>query len=237
MSTYVYALTGADQPLPLEELRGVGEPAAALRTVRGRELMAVVSDAPDRLRAKRRDVSAHQEVVEALMRETAVLPMRFGLVAPDDEQLSASLIERESAYQQRLEEIAGHAEYNLKASRDEEDLLREILRDSEPARQLNERIRTGQGTHEDRVALGELVSGEVAARHRAAAERVENALSSCAAEAFLGEGAEGHFMNTSFLVPKEREALFHQTVRTTADEAGEAYTFTLTGPLPPYSFV
>ena len=54
MSSYVYCVTRASHPLPLEGAVGVGEHAPALRLVREQDLVAVVSDAPENLRAKRR---------------------------------------------------------------------------------------------------------------------------------------------------------------------------------------
>lgn len=67
MPTYIYAITGADHPLRLDGLQGVGDPPSPLRTLIAGDVAAVVSDAPEGLRAKRRDVLAHEAVLEALM--------------------------------------------------------------------------------------------------------------------------------------------------------------------------
>lgn len=50
MPTYIYAITGADHPLRLDGLQGVGDPPSPLRTVAGGDVTAVVSDAPEGLR-------------------------------------------------------------------------------------------------------------------------------------------------------------------------------------------
>ncbi|MEU1370594.1 GvpL/GvpF family gas vesicle protein [Streptomyces sp. NPDC005803] len=236
MSTYIYAITGADHPLPLNGLHGVGEPASALRTLSTDRLAAVVSDAPEGLRAKRRDVMAHQGVLEALMAGGATLPMRFGLVGPDDDEVIAALDREADAYGERLAELDGQVEYNLKAGRDEEDLLREIMTESEEIRQLNERTRA-QGSHDDRVALGELVAREVAERHRREAEDVAARLADVVTRNSHAEPAPQQFLNLSFLVPRARTDAFVAAVQREADQRGDAYSFTLTGPLPPYSFV
>lgn len=141
MPTYIYAITAADHPLRLDGLSGVGEPAADLRTVKTRDLGAVVSDTPADLRAKRRDLVAHQSVLERLMADGAALPMRFGLVGPDDEQVRAALDQGKDSYTARLAELDGRLEYNLKVSREEESLLREILTQSAEARRLSEYTR------------------------------------------------------------------------------------------------
>ncbi|MFD7747536.1 GvpL/GvpF family gas vesicle protein [Streptomyces sp. NPDC059698] len=236
MPTYIYAITGADHPMPLEGLHGVGDPPSELRTVRTGRLAAVVGDAPAGLRAKRRDVMAHQNVLEALMAGGATLPMRFGLVGPGDDEVTAALEREADAYEERLAELDGQVEYNLKAGREEDDLLREIMTESDEIRQLNERVRA-QGSHDDRIALGELVAREVTARGQREAEDVAQRLADAATRSSHAEPAPQQFLNLSFLVPRAETEGFVAAVQKEADRRGDAYTFTLTGPLPPYSFV
>lgn len=237
MTTYVYAITGAGHPLRLSGIAGVGNPAAPLRTVRAKDLCAVVSDAPAELRAKRRDVAAHQDVQEALLADGSCLPMRFGLVGPDDEQVAAVLEEQHDTYTQRLGELAGCREYHLKVTRDEEDLLREIVRDSAEVRRLNDRTRQDPGAYDDKLALGELISKEVRARQDRARADILARLAPAAERIEDGEPTKHHFLTTSFLVARARSAVFSQAVHTEAERRGDHYTFRLYGPLPPYSFV
>ncbi|MEI7034737.1 GvpL/GvpF family gas vesicle protein [Streptomyces pratensis] len=237
MSTYVYAITRADHPLPVDGLRGVGDPPSALRVLRTGGVAAVVGDAPPGLRAKRRDVMAHQGVLETLMADGSTLPMRFGLVAPGDDDVTAALDREAEVYGERLAELDGHVEFNLKAGRDEDDLLREVMADSDEVRRLNERTRTQSGGHDERIALGELVAREVTARHEREAEEVAARLAPAATRASHAEPGPQQFLNLSFLVPREGADAFVAAVRQEAEQRGDAYAFTLTGPLPPYSFV
>ncbi|MEV6401006.1 GvpL/GvpF family gas vesicle protein [Streptomyces sp. NPDC051907] len=237
MPTYVYAITRADHPLNLDGLDGVGDPPLRLRNVAAKDLAVVVSDAPPGLRAKRRDVMAHQAVIERLMQDGPTLPMRFGLLGPDDEQVATAIEEQGAAYGDRLTELAGHVEFNLKAGRAEDDLLREIMTDSEEIRLLNERSRSEGSTHDERLALGEKVSHEVAARQGREADELLARLGPAAARTAPSDPGAGHFLNASFLVKAETAAAFSRAVEEEAGRRGDAYTFTLTGPLPPYSFV
>ncbi|MFI6150839.1 GvpL/GvpF family gas vesicle protein [Streptomyces sp. NPDC051109] len=237
MPTYIYAITEADHPLRLDGLRGVGEQAPPLRAIRAGDISAVVSDAPEGLRAKRRDVLAHEAVLEALMADGATLPMRFGLLGPDDDQVAQTLERDSAAYRSRLAELAGHVEFNLKAARDEQDLLLEIVSDSDQIRELNERTRSGAAGQDDRIALGELVAGQVAERNNEQAQRTLERLQPAAARVSRAEAGASHFLNASFLVAAESADDFVRAVSEEAERRGEACTFTLTGPLPPYSFV
>ncbi|OON79228.1 GvpL/GvpF family gas vesicle protein [Streptomyces tsukubensis] len=237
MPTYIYAITAADHPINLEGLGGVGDPSGELRTVGTKALSAVVSDAPEGLRAKRRDLVAHQSVLERLLADGAALPMRFGLVGPDDSQVVAALDEHREAYTERLTQIDGCVEYNLKVSRDEDDLLREVVADSAEVQRLNQRTRDNPQAQDDKVALGELIAREVQNREqRQAAELVETLAPHAVGHA-QAEPTKTHFVNVSFLIRRDRTAAFSDLIDETAKRYGEAYQLSLHGPLPPYSFV
>jgi hypothetical protein len=234
---YVYAVTGSDHPLRLDGLRTVGGDAGgSLSTVVHGGLAAVVSPAPPDLRPKRRDLAAHQELQERLMADGAVLPMRFGLLAPDDEAVKRALEEKGEEFTRKLVELHGTTEFNLKAARSQEDLLREVLTESDEARRLNERTRGGNGTYEDRVALGELVARQVDARQRLLAEQVVQQLSGLARARVQAAPAKDDFLNVSFLVSRSRAHEFTEAGERLALDYGEGYEFRLRGPLPPYSF-
>ncbi|MEU5214508.1 GvpL/GvpF family gas vesicle protein [Streptomyces sp. NPDC020742] len=237
MPTYLYAITGASHPLHLDGILGIGDPAAELRAVRTEQLSAVVSDAPAHLRAKRRDLVAHQGVQERLLADGVALPMRFGLVGPDDDHVVAALEEQGAAYTERLQEVGGCMEYHLKVAREEDDLLREILADSGDVRRLNERTRRRPGAHDDKMALGELISQEVQARHARMGTETVHRLAPAAERTAVSDPTRNHFLIVSFLVRREKAAAFTEAVHQEAGERGEAYTFRLNGPLPPYSFV
>lgn len=237
MSLYIYAITGSGHPLRLTGLRAVGGGSGAPRAVTAGPLACVVSPAPPELRPKRRDLAAHQEVQERLMADGAVLPMRFGMLAPDDAAVTAALDGGRAEYVRRLAELRATTEFNLKAVRSQDDLLREVLTESGEARRLNERTRDGGGSYADRVALGELVARQLDTRRRLLAEQIVGRLSEMARDTVVASPAGDDFLNASFLVEQGRAEEFSRAAGQLAHGYGEGYDFRLRGPLPPYSFV
>ncbi|GAA2787355.1 GvpL/GvpF family gas vesicle protein [Kitasatospora paracochleata] len=234
---YVYSITAADHPRRLDGLVGVGEPPSVLRSVCAGPLCAIVSDAPDGLRPKRRDITAHQSVQERLMSDGTVLPLRFGLTAPDDEAVQAALTERHDEYLSRLTALDGCVEYHLKAAIDENTLLRQILLETPEARRLNDEIIGGDTGPELPLALGKLVAQEVRARHYALATGITEALRPHTRQEVNTEPTGKDFLNVSFLVDREHEQLFLTAEKGLTAELGEDFDFRLHGPLPAYSFV
>ncbi|MEL5960307.1 GvpL/GvpF family gas vesicle protein [Streptomyces sp. CLV115] len=237
MAVYVYSIVLTSHPQHLDGLDGVGDPPAALRTVRTGKLSAVVSDAPEELRPKRRDLGAHQAVQERLMADGTVLPLQFGFTATDDDAVRAVLEDRADEFDERLRALDGCVEYHLKATQDENALLRQILRESDEARELNEAIRSGDSSPELPLALGELVSQEVQARQDHLAAGVLDALRGFAREERPSQAAGNGFLNVSFLVARDDEQDFLSEEQGLAKELGEDFDLRLLGPLPAYSFV
>lgn len=237
MAVYVYSITSKDHPVRLEGLKPVGGSAEPLRTVTNGDLSAVVSEAPPDLRPRRRDVLAHQEVQERLMADGAVLPLRFGFTAPDEDAVRGVLEDRAEEFREQLKNLEGCAEYHLKVSWDEDSLLRRILDENDEARRLNEEIRGGSGSPDMPLMLGELISNEVQARQQALGAGIVEALRPFVRDDVATAAGGQDFLSVSFLVDDSKEEMFLATQLSLANQVGEECDFRLLGPLPPYSFV
>lgn len=236
MALYVYSVVGADHPCRLDGMTGVGAEPGALRTVTAGELRAVVSEVDEEIRPKRRDLAAHQEVQTRLMEDGTVLPLQFGYIAPDEPAVVEALQQREAAYLDALERLAGSAEYHIKASQGEDAFLREVLDDSPEARELNDRIRDGDTDPRLPLQLGELVATEVRGRQESLAVGLMQALLPFARDHAVRTPAQGGILNLSLLVPDDRKDEFGAAVAGLAEQV-DGVDFRCAGPLPPYSFV
>ncbi|WP_030197331.1 GvpL/GvpF family gas vesicle protein [Streptomyces sp. NRRL S-87] len=239
MALYVYSIVAAEHPCRLEGLKGIGAEPGPLRTVAAAGLRAVVSDVHEAVRPARRDLTAHQAVQERLMADGTVLPLRFGYTAPDEATVTAALEEGAAAYGAALDRLQGCAEFHVKASRDEESLLREILTDSAQARLLNERIRAGDTDPRLPLQLGELVAAEVHGRQEAlAADLVRELVPFARAHAAHPPVEDGKALavSLSLLVADDRQEQFRKAGAELTERAGDT-DVRVTGPLPPYSFV
>lgn len=236
MSTYVYGITRASRELP-DTLDGIGEPPLPVRTVRAGDLVALVSDAPPELKAKRRDLLAHQRVVIEAQAGGPVLPMRFGGVSPDDDTVGAILTEHHDAYLERLETLSGRDEYNVKANHQEEAVLYAVLGTDPQLRARHQAMRAaGGGSHEEKLQFGELIARAVSERERTDAALIEQTLAPFAEAVHRAPEGSGRLANLSFLVDRNRREDFLAAVRG-LHEQNEHLQVQATGPLPPYSFV
>ncbi|MEU5022888.1 GvpL/GvpF family gas vesicle protein [Streptomyces milbemycinicus] len=233
-SVYVYGVVRASHPVPPGH-PGVGADPAPVRTLRVGELAAVVSDAPPGLRAKRRDLLAHQDLALALAADGPVLPMRFGMIAPDEASVRGQLTASERAYLTALDRLDGRIEMNLKAMPVQAGLPALVRENPEVAR-ARAAARRSPG-YEASVRLGEAVARGLSGRAAAASAAVVAELSAVAVEQVRGPEVPGCVLNVSFLLDRCAEDRFRTVVERFAAARGSHVELRLTGPLPCYSFV
>ncbi|MFJ9038293.1 GvpL/GvpF family gas vesicle protein [Streptomyces sp. NPDC102406] len=236
-STYVYGIASADHPALPDGMEGIGEPPRKVRLVEAGALTAIVSDAPEDLRPKRRDLLAHQNVLAEAGGGGAVLPMRFGSLAPDDEAVSTVLAERAEHYLERLRALDGKVEYNVKAQHDEEAVLHRVMAENAEVRTLTEANRqAGGGSHAEKLRLGEMVVAAVQAREAQDAVALRQLLEPAAEAVSAAPESTGWLANLSFLVDRKSAEHFLAAVETARREHAHL-ELKVNGPLPPYSFV
>ncbi|MBQ0852361.1 GvpL/GvpF family gas vesicle protein [Streptomyces sp. NPDC057621] len=237
MSTYVYGITSSSLPSLPDGTEGVGEPALPVRVIKEGDLAAVVSDAPEGLRPKRRDLLAHQNVLAEAGAGGPVLPMRFGSVSTDDAAVAGVLAERAEHFKERLDALAGKVEYNVKATHDEEAVLHRVMSENPDVRALTEANRSaGGGNYDEKLRLGEMVVAAVKNREVEDAAEIQQALEPVAASVSVGPESTGWLANLSFLVDRDTAETFIGAV----EEVRKAHPhldLRVHGPLPPYSFV
>ncbi|MEV0225579.1 GvpL/GvpF family gas vesicle protein [Streptomyces sp. NPDC050704] len=237
MSTYVYGITAASHPSLPDGMGGVGEPARPVRILKEGDLAAVVSDAPEGLRPKRRDLLAHQNVLAEAGGGGPVLPMRFGSVAADDKTVTGVLAERSEHYLERLKALGGRVEYNVKASHNEESVLHRVMSENPEIRALTEANRqAGGGTYEQRLRLGEMVAAAVQTRESQDAVELQHTLEPVADAVSVGPESTGWLANLSFLVDRKQAEAFLTAVEQVR-KGHPHLDLRVNGPLPPYSFV
>ncbi|WP_329473269.1 GvpL/GvpF family gas vesicle protein [Streptomyces sp. NBC_01723] len=237
MSTYVYGITAATHPALPEETGGVGDPPREIRILKQGGLAAVVSDAPEGLRPKRRELLAHQTVLSEVGAEGCVLPMRFGSVAPDDSAVTGVLAERAEHYEERLQALDGRVEYNIKATHNEEAVLHHVMAQNPEIRALADANRqAGGGSYENKIQLGEMVAAAVKGKEAEDATTLERALESDADAVSVGPESTGWLANVSFLVKQGSAEEFLAAVERARRDMPHLEV-RVNGPLPPYSFV
>ncbi|NVB79680.1 MAG: GvpL/GvpF family gas vesicle protein [Kofleriaceae bacterium] len=214
--------------------RGLG--GGGVRLIPYQELVAVVGDATEeRYQVSRANVRAHSEVIDEVMERSDVLPLRFGEVAPDDEEARKLLLEQQyDGLLQRLDRVRDRVELALRVSFDEARLFDEIRAVREDLVNAGQRA----ASFEDRVSVGQSIAQVVDNKRERASEMILAELEPLAVEVVTNElTSDMMVLNAAFLVDRSRLQEFDERVRTLGERETGRLVFRYVGPLPPYSFV
>ncbi len=192
----LYAIT--DDPSP---------PDPPLRAVRADGLTVLCAPA-ERLEMTAEVLWRHEEVVESLMQERDLLPMRFGTLVEDDEAAVRALDERRDELKTSLERVRGAVELAVRA---------EVVR-----------------AREDTPAGPSGTEYMRAKAHRTEAARLlHEPLAFLARESIVQPGPE--LLRAAYLVDRDAVESFVGLVRR-LQATHEDLRILCTGPWPPYSF-
>lgn len=251
---YVYGVVRTGTMLP-RDLAGID---ARVRLIESRGLAALVSDVPlsefgdTSLRENFDDVAwleekarIHEEVLEAALAQTAVVPLRVCTVFAGEEQVTEMLRREYGALLDALERLAGRAEWGVKAYVDREVLEREALRRARQVEGEADQSAPGATAYMSRRREAEAREGAEAIADEWAWE-IHHRLAAVADEALLNplqhpepSGHQGKMLlNGVYLIADEGASDFRSAVRVLAEGFDRrGVEVVLTGPWPAYNFV
>lgn len=239
MPLYVYGLMRASDLGPDAHLAHDNPPVDVVVHEDLAALISAVEVEPVRLR--REAVTSHSDVLQRALERGPVVPLRFGTIVPDADTLKRDLLAaRQEEMRARLEQLAGKAEFRLKVTYREDQMLRSILAQDPALRRSAEAVRglPAQASHFHRVGLGERITFAVQARRDADARDMLSELAPLVVAVEVGALQQPEMtLNASFLVSDEMCERFDQTVERLASERAQLMEFKLIGPLPAHSFV
>ena len=235
--SYVYGVSLPGAPVP----KGKGIGGRKLRLVEADELAAIVSDTVPPVRAGKEELTTHARVLQRALENGPVLPMRFGVVMPGDEAIREELLDpyREVLAEQ-LGELRGAVELHLRATYDEQALMRQVVAGDRRIAALSRELRgqPSDATYYAQIELGERIAQAVDAASARDRTAILDALEPlCLAISVSDPAHEQVACDAAFLVEEERMPEFDRAV----DELGRLgdgrIRFTYTGPHPAYNFV
>jgi hypothetical protein len=235
---YVYGVVSADAGL--RDPSPSGDRAPEVELVEADDVAAIVSPAGGEDEASvRESVMAHARVLETAIRDATVVPMRFGMVFPDEDTVVKELLEaRHDELVQWLERLDGRVQMTLKVYFHEDAVLREIMEGNEEVARLHEQTRGNQASQDDRVRLGQLLFEATEQRRQRDGAQLLEAIEPLVVASQV-EPPEEDFMvlKAPLLVERDRQGELEQRLEELAQERSELMRFRLLGPMPAYHFV
>jgi hypothetical protein len=187
------------------------------------------------------NVTAHERVIEAAMQRADVLPVSFGMVAQDDQEVRNLLLQAEyDELREQLDHVKGRVEMGVKALWDQNALFSQIAAEVPAIQQLRDQIvgTTPEETYDLRLELGELTDQAIQRQREQDTATILDALSPLAVDTTTNPIiTDMMIVNASFLVDKQQVQAFTNAVKALQQNNAGRMTLQSVGPLPPYNFV
>ena len=238
---YLYAIIGCSEPRAFQA-RGIGERGDPVHTINHGRLAAVVSDsACAEYDNSRRNMMAHTLVLEEVMEDFTLLPVRFGTVAPNAEAIGKQLLEaRYSEFTHLLGQMENRVELGLKAFWYEGAVFEEVVAENPAIRDMRDRLegQAPEKTYYERIRLGEAVEKALAGKRARDEEMILERIRPHVLKTRTNKTiSERMVLNAAFLVDAGKEPEVDKAVRELDDACNDRLMFKYVGPVPPYNFV
>ncbi|MCL4459069.1 MAG: GvpL/GvpF family gas vesicle protein [Chloroflexi bacterium] len=244
LGKYLYCLIRCREERTFNAV-AMGSEDSVVHTICQGDLAIVVSDSLlKQYESSRSNMMAHEKVLETVMREFALLPVRFGTVTDSTsprEDIHKLLSSKFEEFNRLLRDIEGKVELGLKAFwRDEQAVFEEIVAENADIRRLRNKLsgRPPQAIHFEGMQLGRMVKEALDQKRRQEAARILHPLRPIAHSVRENNTlVDRVIVNAAFLVDKVREPEFDQAVSRLDEQIGERIALKYIGPVPPYNFV
>jgi hypothetical protein len=227
------------------DVAAIGGEDGVVHTVCHKGLAVVVSDSlVKQYESTRQNMMAHEKVIEAVMREFTLLPVRFGTItdsASPLQDIQKLLGSRFEEFNRLLSEMEGKAELGIKAFwRNDKAIFDELVTENADIRRLRYFLsgKPHEATYFERIRLGAIVKEVLNRKKAGEAAKILLPLRRVAHSVRENEVlADRIVVNAAFLVDRDREPEFDQAVRELDEQLGQRVALKYVGPAPPYNFV
>lgn len=239
---YIYCIIDTKQERNFGPI-GIGGRGDEVLTIGYDDLSMVVSSYPmTKFIVSRENMLAHMRVIEKVMNEfDSVLPVRFGTVAFNADEIRNLLDRRLREFRSLLRNMDHKVELGVKGSwKNMKVIFEEIVEENREIKKVKEKIQNevGKKNIQSKTEVGKMVEEALKKKKEREAEKIVDALRRTAFEYKLNKiiGDE-MFMNAAFLVDKGWEKEFDNIIEDLSERYRDRVKFVYVGPVPVYSFV
>jgi hypothetical protein len=235
---YLYAIVTAEAGADLD-MTGIND--QKVYAVSDGHLSAVVSNVQDKkIRPQRRNLAAHQQVLQRLMAVTTPLPMAFGIIAGGDAAVTRILAHHRDLFLGQFKRVSGKVEMGLRVSWDVDNIFDYFIRTHSDLRAARDEYFSMQRepSQEDKIELGRLFDHLLQEDRQNYCDDVERILGPYCHEIKPGKyRSEKDVMNLACLVARGTQDRFEEGVLKAAAKFDNNFVFDFNGPWAPHNFV
>ncbi|TAF67450.1 MAG: hypothetical protein EAZ55_03805 [Cytophagales bacterium] len=239
---YLYGIALHEQPIEHLSTLGIAElPVLQHKNELVTILYSPLESTESDWLGTRKNLIAHQKVIEFFLPHTTAAPFKFGTIA-NEETLNIISQTRKEAFYQELKQYEGKVEYNLKAFWKEISLIFEQIEAENPhIRELKEYIiATAQNvpTNSAMIEVGKQVQMALEQKKQSLAKDMIEKIKPYVIHYKMEENnLDVLFLQVALLIDKTQEQALDEAIQNIAEEYNDNIQFKYIGPSAPTSFM
>lgn len=194
----------------------------------------------ERYLASRKNLLGHERVLEAAMQQghRTLLPLQFGLIIEDWNQVYKQLIEpRSDQLKQLFAKLEGRREVSVKLLWDQANELELLMAENDQLQQKRDRLEGKQLSMDEVVAIGQAIETAIDQRKTSILETFRAGLNPLAVEVIENEPMmDTMIYNAAYLIPWDEEPSFNQTLETIDAQFSDRLRIRYNNFTAPYNF-
>lgn len=187
-----------------------------------------------------RSLVKHQSIIERVMEDYTVIPMKFGTLACNDDEVVQILERGYSQFKELLTRMDGRIELDVAATWDDlNNCIKEIGNEDKQIKELKAAIsaRPPSETLQDKIKIGMMIKDALDKKREKEQAYIEDFLKEVAGDSQTHQVMDDTMiLNCAFLLEKAKEPDFDYRLKKLDEKYEQRVHFKCVGPLPPYSF-
>ena len=186
-----------------------------------------------------RGLLKHQQVIEKVMNDNTIIPMRLGTYASNEEEVRSILSKSQATAQKVFELINNKIEIDLVATwSDFSAIIKDVVEDKEIKEFKESLLSKPNGvTVDDQAKIGYMISNALIKKREGVSLQIQAELKGSCADFKLHEVMDDKMVcNIAFLVDRCRQGEFEHKIDELNTSFNDQLNFRCVGPLPAYSF-
>lgn len=186
-----------------------------------------------------RNLAIYQAVIERVMKDRHIIPVKFGTMIRGDEELKRVLENGYAQINANLKQMEGKIELNVAAVWSDMGTILKEIGEEEGIKRLKEEAasRPPDQIFDVKINVGKLVKELLDKEREESASLILDTLKR-EAEDYRPHGVmdDSMIINAAFLINKDKQDVFEEKVDELDGHYQNKINFRIVGPLPPYSF-
>ena len=237
---YLYCVINESQDRTFGPI-GIGDRGDEVHTLGFRDLACVISSTPmTKYVISRENLIAHEKVIEEVMKDNTVLPVRFCTIATSVEEIRSLLMKRYQELKNLLRSMDNKVELGLKLFwQDMESIFKEIGSTHKEIKSLKQKLikKSTSPSLDEKVDLGKKVKEALERKREDETEEILDILRpKCINLRKNKIMTDAMVLNCAFLIDRTREREFDDIIEDLSQKYKNRLKFKYVGPIAPFNF-